>query len=225
MVDFDPNITEIIFFDLEWYVPPKQRKLKGASLAMNPHKEGQFLLGGVFGKFHPLKQRKENIEYDHFWLWKENNEEKRLVKKIYDYVKQEWRNFDGSSDRQADLILCGQGISRLDVPVLYIRSIYYGVDEPEEIFYTFCKTKQVDLSNVAIPLIYGDLMYPSNWNQICGRFRFNRRKESGKSVWDYYDQKALSTIEKRTEEEVQDCVEFYDYILKNYMTRKSKKKR
>ena len=163
MVDFHPDITEIIFFDLEWYVPPNQRRLKGASLAMNPHKPGQFLLGGVFGKFHPLKQKKEAIKFEHFWLWKEKNEQ-AVIKKIYDYVKKEWRNFEGTPSQQADLILCGQGISRLDVPVLYIQSMKYQVDKPEEIFYTFCKTKQVDLSNVAIPLIYGDVMYPSNWN-------------------------------------------------------------
>ena len=191
---------------------------------MNPHRQNQFLLGGVFAKFHPLKQNRENIEYDHFWLWNEDDE-KRLVSKIYEYVKREWRNFDNTSSRQADLILCGLGISRLDIPVLYIRSMNYGVDEHEEIFYTLCKTKQVDLSNVAIPLIYGDVLYPSNWNQICGRFRFNRRKESGKSVWDYYDGKELSTIEKRTEEEVRDCVDFYDYIQRNYMTRKKKNAR
>jgi len=223
MVDFDPDITEIIFFDIEWYVPPDQRELKGASLAMNPNKPGQFLLGGVFGKFHPLKQRKGDIKYDHFWLWKEEDE-KTVVKKIYDYVKTEWRNFDDTPHSQADLILCGQGISRLDVPVLYIRSMDYKVDKPEEIFYTFCKTKQVDLSNVAIPLIYGDLMYPSNWNQICRRFRFDRLKESGKSVWDYYDQKAFSTIEDRTEKEVRDCVEFYDYIQRNFMTRNNRRR-
>ena len=86
MVDFDPDITEIIFFDLEWYVPPEQRKLRGASLAMNPHKPGQFLLGGVFGKFHPLKQKKGDIKLEHFWLWKEKDE-RTLVQKIYNYEK------------------------------------------------------------------------------------------------------------------------------------------
>jgi hypothetical protein len=45
------------------YVPPNQRRLKGASLAMNPHKPGQVLLGGVFGKFHPLKQKTEAIKF------------------------------------------------------------------------------------------------------------------------------------------------------------------
>lgn len=222
MVDFDPNITEIIFFDLEWHVPQDQRKLKGASLAMNPHKEKQFLLGGVFAKFHPLKQKKEDIKYDHFWLWKEKNEES-LVKKIYDYVKSEWHNFEGTNSQQADLILCGLGISRLDVPVLYIRSMHYGVDDPEEIFYTFCKTKQVDLSNVAIPLIYGDVLYPSHWNQISRRFKIGENKESGTKVWEYYDQKKLSTIEKRTKDEVKDCIKFYDLIQKNWMTRPKKR--
>jgi hypothetical protein len=225
MVNFDPDITEIIFFDLEWYVPPNQRKLRGASLAMNPHKPGQFLLGGVFGKYHPLKQKKEDIKFDHFWLWQHEDNEEILVKNIYEYIKEEWRKFDSTPGSQADLILCGQGISRLDIPVLYIRSTHYGVDNPEEIFYTYCKTKQVDLSNVSIPLIYGDVMYPSNWNQICGRFRFDRIKESGTSVWTYYDNKEYSTIEKRTEAEVLDCVNYYHYIQNKYMVDKRKQRR
>jgi len=221
MVDFDPDITEIIFFDLEWYVPPNQRRLKGASLAMNPHKPGQFLLGGVFGKFHPLKQKKEDIKFETFWHWKEKNE-RAVVQKIYNYLKNEWRKFDGTPNSQADLILCGQGVSRLDVLVLYIQSMKYKVDRPEEIFYTFCKTKQVDLSNVAIPLIDAKVMYPTSSNQISKKFKINRKKESGTRVWDYYDQKKFSTIENRTETEVCDCIDFYDHVLRNYMDRKNK---
>ncbi len=154
-------------------------------------------------------------------LWKEKDE-RTLVQKIYNYVKNEWKNFEGTPSRQADLILCGQGISRLDVPVLYIQSMKHKVDKPENIFYTFCKTKQVDLSNVAIPLIYADVLYPSNWNLICKRFRIDRLKESGKSVWLSYDDEDYASIEKRTEGEVLDCFNFYDYIQKNWMTRKKR---
>jgi len=219
MVKFDPSITEIIFFDLEWYVPPDQRESKGASMIANPNKEGQMLLGGVFAKLFPLKEKINDIKYDHFWLWKENDEED-LVRKMYNYVKNEWRNFEGTHWSQADLILCGQGTSRFDVPVLYIKSFDYEVDSEDEIFYTFFKTKQVDLSNVAIPLIWADVMYPSNWNLISTRFKFKKLKESGASVWDMYDTRQYGEIEKRTEQEVRDCVNLYDMIIERFMTRR-----
>lgn len=220
MIKFDPDITEIIFFDLEWYVPPHQRESKGASLLANPNREDQMLLGGVFAKFHPLKESIRDIDYDHFWLWRERDEGE-LVGKIYRYIKKEWNNFEGTHWSQGDLILCGQGISRFDVPILYIRSIYHEVDAKEEIFSTFFKTKQVDLSNVAIPLIYSRVMYPANWNSISRRFEFRRLKESGAKVWDMYDAGQNNLIEKRTEQEVQDCVNFYDYIIERYMTRRN----
>jgi len=219
MIKFDPDITEIIFFDLEWYVPLYQRESKGASLLANPNREDQMLLGGVFAKFHPLKESKNDIGYDHFWLWNEENEGE-LVKKIYRYIKEEWSNFKGTHWSQGDLILCGQGISRFDVPILYIRGLYYDVDTKEEIFETFFKTKQVDLSNVVIPLIWGKVMYPSNWNSICKRFRFERLKESGARVWDMYDVGQYGLIEKRTEQEVKDCINLYYLIIKRFMTRK-----
>lgn len=219
MVKFDRDMTEIIFFDLEWYVPEEQRISKGGSLMANPNKGGQKLLGGVFAKFHPLKDRIKDIEYDHFWLWSEEDE-RTLVENIYNYIKDEWNAFEGKHWSLADLILCGQGISRFDVPILYIRSVYYGVDSEEEIFETLFKTKQVDLSNVAVPLIWADVMYPANWNLICKRFGFKRLKESGARVWDMYDEGGYGLIEERTEQEVRDCINFYDLVVKRFMTRK-----
>lgn len=224
MVNFDPDITEIIFLDLEWYVPLDQRESWGASLLANPHRNDQMLLGGVFAKFHPLKEKIKDINYDHFWVWSEKDEED-LISKIYKYIKDEWKNFEGTHWSQADLILCGQGISRFDIPILYIRSINYNVDLKEDIFETYFKTKHVDLSNVAIPLIWRDVMYPQDWNNISNRFRFNRLKESGASVWDMYDKVSYNLIEERTEQEVKDCINLYDLIIKNFMTRKDRKKR
>lgn len=221
MVNFDPDITEIIFFDLEWYVPLHQRESRGASLLANPYRTDQLLLGGVFAKFHPLKEKYQDIRYDHFWLWSEKNEE-ALIRKIYYYIKDEWKNFEGTHWSQADLILCGQGISRFDVPIMYIRSTDYNVDSMEEIFETYFKTKHVDLSNVAIPLIWSDVMYPQNWNNICKRFRFRKLKESGTKVWDLYDRGSYRLIEDRTEEEVKDCVNLYDLIIRSYMTRRKR---
>lgn len=215
MVKFDRDTTEIIFFDLEWYVQKEQRVSTGGSLIANPNKKGQKLLGGVFTKFHPLKENIQNIKYDHFWLWQTKNHEKTLVEKIYNYIKAEWKPLEGKHWSQADLILCGQGISRFDVPILYIRSTHFGIDKAETIFEILFKTKQVDLSNVAISYTMDNVMYPASWNDISKKLGYKRLKESGASVWDMYDAKNTRAIEKRTEQEVKDCVKLYEYILKN----------
>ena len=95
------------------------------------------------------------------------------------------------------------------------------MDSKDEIYYTFFKTKHVDISNVAIPLIGADVMYPSNWNLISRRFNFRRLKKSGTSVWDMYDNRQFGEIEKRTEQEVRDVVCTYNLIINQFMKKKN----
>ena len=69
MVVFRPELTEVIVFDLEALVPPCDRKRKyGASLAVNPYREGHTLLGGVIYRARPL----EGVvveDFTHHWVW------------------------------------------------------------------------------------------------------------------------------------------------------------
>jgi hypothetical protein len=211
MVKFEPEKTEIIFFDLEWYVPLEDRKTGGASLKANPHKKGQFLLGGVFTKNKPLLNNQ--LDFKSFWIWREKSE-KDILEQIYKYVKSSWDSLKDKEDEQADLILCGHGISRFDVPILYIKSIEYKVDFPEKIFENYYNTKIVDLSNVAIPFFsHDEVMYPKPINSIYRRFGINEEKSSGKNVWELYDNKELLLIEERTKREVDQIIKIYDFLL------------
>lgn len=213
LVKFHPNLTEIIFLDLEWYVPIEDRNNIGASLIANPYKENQMMLGGVLMKYKPLLDSRKKIKYEHFWIWKDGSE-RETITRIYQYVQSSWEKLKNKEAAQADLILCGHGISRFDVPILFIRSLHYAIDEPENIFNTFMKTKQVDLSNVAIPFFnYDKVMYPKTSNSIARRFRIQKEKETGQSVWELYDNSSYKKIEQRTESEVIDSVNLYNYLI------------
>jgi hypothetical protein len=53
MVEFDPKFTELIFFDIECHVPPKDRQTGKGSMIYNPAKVEHFVLGGVFRRAFP----------------------------------------------------------------------------------------------------------------------------------------------------------------------------
>jgi len=110
MVWFDPELTEIIFFDLEFYVPKIDRDKPGASLLANPYKEDHFLLGGVFCKLFPLRKGNQNPKFEHYRTWEMNNDEKMVLTKIYNFFHEEWKRFSNKDRRQANLIAAGLGI-------------------------------------------------------------------------------------------------------------------
>ena len=213
MVVFDPNLTEMLFFDLEFYVPEKDRDQPGASLLANPGKKGQFLLGGVFTRTWPIKEEKYEIKFEHHWLW-DYKDEKDLLKTIFQYFQDSWDQIKEKEPRHADLILCGIGITRFDLPILYIRSIANKVSKPEKLFDLYFKTKPVDLSNVCIPFFNREkVMYPKTANQILSRFNIDKEKSSSMSVWQKYDEKDFDWIAQRTEEEVKDAITLYNLIF------------
>jgi len=216
LVKFNPELTEMIFFDLEFYVPKEERDKPGASLLSNPCKENQFLLGGVFTRYHPLKDRNPDFDFKHFWIWKQK-EEKNVLNSIYQYFQESWAKLKDKDPRHADLILCGIGISRFDVPILYIRSVLNGIDSSQKIFECYFKTKQVDLSNVCIAFFRNDrykVMYPKTSNQMLRYLDIGREKISGMNVWELYDSEDFANIERRTESEVKDCIEIYKILCK-----------
>lgn len=209
MVDFNPDQTQVLFFDIEWYVPPDQRISDGASLLANPNKPNQLLLGGVFKRYFPLKKADKENKYQHIWIWKENNE-KQVIQKIYDYFKQSWNLLKNKSPHQADLMVCGQGISRFDLPIIYTKSLAYKIDSPDKIWETYYKTKHLDLSNIAIPFYPQDsVMYPKTANQLTKKFTRGKFKPSGKRVWDMYDDNEHNKIMNRTLKEVKDTIRLY----------------
>jgi hypothetical protein len=119
MIDFDPKFTEVVFFDLECYVPPEDRQKRGkSSLIFNAAKPDHFILGGVFRRMFPIR----GVIEPAWQVWNfDKRDEKATLTKIYEYFSTSWKTIDERNRKNhPDLILMGTGISRLDIPALYV---------------------------------------------------------------------------------------------------------
>jgi hypothetical protein len=189
MLYFDKEKTEVIFFDIEYYVPPKDRTIIGPSLVASPFKENQFILGGVFTKYNPFKMK--NTDYVHFWIWKDIDE-KRVLEKIYRYIQSSWEQLtkykhtlleqweEGlicNMQWQADLMFCGIGISQFDIPMLYFRSQHHQIASAEELFNCYFKARALDLNTITIPFFNKDeIMYPKPTNATTAGLVLKKKK-------------------------------------------------
>lgn len=215
MVEFDPKFTEVIYFDLEFYVPPECRQLSKCSMKYNPGRANDLVLGGVFCREFPLL--KKGIEQPkQFWIWNEGQDEKATLRQIYYYFRESWDLIERKTDRNPELILVGIGISRSDIPALYVRSVFHDVAGEEELYETYCKTRIVDLSDVGIllfghnPKIYP--LYPKAKNDLAPMFGL-QPDEKSKGVWKLYEDRQYDTIQKRTTKEVEDVIKISSGII------------
>jgi hypothetical protein len=215
MVDFNPRFTEVIYFDIECYVPINERQQSKSSMKFNPCKDKDFVLGGVFRRSFPLQNRIEQPK--EIWNWKPEAEKATLTE-IYSFFKQSWNLLDGKTDQNPDLILIGTGISRHDIPTLYMRSLKHNIDSQEALYETYFKTKVVDLGDAGIllfrnnPKIYP--MYPKTTNALMSRIGLQTqvRKETGKNVWELYELGQYDAIKERTLSEVENAVKITNRI-------------
>jgi hypothetical protein len=218
LVDFDPSLTEIIFFDLEFYVPPSDRRRRGASLFSNPFRKGHFLLGGVFSRVFPLRERLSvgaQPPLSEFWIW-QVGDEAGLLKDIYSYFQDAWKPLQNKVPSQADLIAVGIGISRFDLPALFSRSLRHKIARRSELFSCYFNLKTVDLSDVGILLPpRPTVLYPRTANELARHFQLPEEKKSGTRVWDMYDAGDYESIESRTREEVQNIIRIYSSLIQN----------
>ena len=215
MVDFDPRFTETIFFDIECYVPPESRHSGMSSMIFNPAKEDNFVLGGVFRRGFPLQNKIDPAW--RVWNW-DRKDERNTLQQIYDYFRESWKLIEGKTEKNPDLILVGTGISRLDIPALYVRSAMHKIDSEAALYETYFKTKIVDLGDVGIPLFRSNptiyAIYPKTTNALISRLGLPNRKPSGKTVWEMYDSKDFQGIESRTASEVDAAVELASKIAR-----------
>jgi len=215
-VEFDKNLTEIIFFDLEFYIPKEDRvkDKKGVSLFANPCRDRHFLLGGVFCRIFPFKSF-DDREIQNFWIW-ELKTEKAVLEAIYKFFKESQDRMRNKRKEQADLIVVGIGISRFDLPVLFIRSMFHEIASPEELFNCYYKLKPVDLSDVGISFIKRDLpiLYPVTKSELNKAIlNDSENNNSGISVSNVYDFNEFNKIKERTNKEVVHAIELYSKIL------------
>ena len=101
IVQYYPEKTQILFFDLEFYVPENDREGR-LGLKANPYKNGHFLIGGTFLRYFPLLNHEKNNIKKEFWIWNYNNSEKEMLKNILKFVEDSW-NIIKRKDNQAEL--------------------------------------------------------------------------------------------------------------------------
>ena len=216
MIDFDSKFTEVIFFDLECYVPPEDRqKQTKSSLIYNAAKSDHFILGGVFRRMFPIRGVLE--EAWQVWGFKRQDEKATLLQ-IYEYFNESWKMIDERRRKDhPDLILVGTGISRLDIPALFVRSALHHIDSEEALYETYFKAKVVDLGDVGIPLFKKNPrtypLYPKTTNELIEEMHVQSQKTSGKRVWDLYDSRDFEAIKMRTALEVEDAIAIANKII------------
>ncbi len=214
MVVFRPDLTQVIVFDLEAFVPGCDRKRKtGASLAVNPYRKDHTLLGGVVYRSRPLLDKKP-ADYQHYWIWRDGSEEE-VVKNLYRLFTEIWKPLAAKKRIHCDPIIAGIGISTFDLPFLAAKCQEYQVAPQEEIYETICKMRVVDLATAGIGFLQipRPVLHPCTHNELANGFLGERdQKPTGKRVWDMADEKDYQSIEKRCEEDVREMVALMDAI-------------
>jgi hypothetical protein len=216
VIDFDDKFTEVVFFDLECYVPLEDRtKRSKSSLTYNAAKPDHFILGGVFCRMFPIRGELEPAWQ--VWNFEKQNEKATLLQ-IYEYFNKSWEIID-KRDRKdhPDLILVGTGLSRLDIPALFTRSMLHHIDSEDELYETYFKAKVVDLGDVGIPLFKKNQrvypLYPKTTSELIEELLIKSQKTSGKKVWDMFDLGDFESIKKRCASEVEDAIEIANKII------------
>lgn len=211
MLRFKDSLTQIIFFDLEFYVPPHDQMLEVKGFKSNPFKQDHLLLGGTFIKRFPRSKNKDQIEKFWFWNFKD---EADLLRTIYQYFRDSWELIKKDPD-QCDLIISGIGVGRADLGYLYSKCIHYAIDSNESLFEIFFHLRILDLEQIAIPMFKSKMkmMYPKNTAELIAKFKLDTIRESGINVWPLYEQNQFAAIEERNYIEVTDFLLIYDKIL------------
>lgn len=139
-----------------------------------------------------------------------------MLLEILNYIKTFWYKLANSEYKQ-ELIVCGIGIGRVDIPYLIGRCHQNNIDSDENLFYYINRLRIIDLENVTI-LLYKckrDFLYTKSTDEINELLlKSSEQRKSGTLIWDYYDKNKFNRIIERNEKEVFDQLEVYKIILK-----------
>ena len=233
----DETISVLVFLDFEFYTDKSHRSEDG-DFDYNPYHQGNLFLGGVIKRVWPDKQ--EDKPYQS-WIWDEDGDERRVVTNIYRYLKETHDLVKERHGNAANVILCGFGVSTMDVPVLYTKCLQHDIPEgdKEELFTTVIGSKKFEMgcimpaffNKTEIPYLYGRSLNVAK-QRFMSRELDLRLKERGSVVFDLYDAEDYLSIVKRTQKEVEDCQFIHDRIVayintgvKNYQARSADKRR
>ena len=197
----------IVFFDLEFYVPEELRNNKG--FVYNPWDKRCKLIGGTFFTANPIRDFERKSDYvrkksKSFWLWKNNNNERQLVENITIYLRSAYNLVINAHDGAVSPVLTGINITSSDVPAIFELIKRYKILSNQEAFALQNRFRIVDLSSVSIPAFNNStfFLYPKTKNNILNKYYNGEKFESGKSVWDMFDNREFSGIEDRVLKEI-----------------------
>lgn len=212
-VQYYPEKTQIIFFDLEFYVPKVDREGR-MGLKANPYKSGHFLIGGTLHRYFPLVNKRNHDSIKEFWIWNYNNNEEEMIKDIISFIEESW-NIIYKKDNQAELFYAGIGISRVDIQYLFAKAKQYRIKSEEELFNLFYKGRFLDFETIVIPYFKNkdNMMKTKTTQDIINKFKIKRERGPSASVWDQYDSQEYDKIRERNVNEVSDLPVMYKAIL------------
>ena len=211
-VQYYPEKTQIIFFDLEFYVPKEDREGR-MGLKANPYRPGHFLIGGTLHRYYPLVKSRNHDSKKDFWIWN-YKDEKEMMKEIIAFIEESW-NIIYKKDNQAELFYSGIGISRVDIQYLFAKAKLLGVKTEEELFNLFYKGRFLDFETIVIPYFKckDNMMKTKSTKDIISKFKIERERGPSDTVWDYYDAQEYDKIRERNFNEVSDLPVMYKAIL------------
>lgn len=205
----------MLFLDLELYVPPDERKQSRSSLSVNPSRPKHLVLGGCFLSKRFDAEISSDTQIESHWLWKYDFSEPNLLRAIKSLFKREWEEQRKEGARILDkpikdLVVCGAGVAKLDLPALYCRSLYHKIANPADLFEVFLKSRPIELSTAACFLFPDEPhLYPKTTTEIAERLGLIEEKGSSTQVWRWYEEKNFTAIEQRTAAELRTVMQIY----------------
>lgn len=158
--------------------------------------------------FYPLLNRIDRPKS--YWEWHEGSEE-GMLRKVLQLLESEWRPIEARKDA-GSLMVCGIGISHSDLPALMTRMNRHNLASTTRIQELIFGTRLIDLASATLCQFKsekGDFSYPKTKTELYQKYLRRGRIDPGESVWDLYDNQDYVAIEKRNEEEVNDCIAIY----------------
>jgi hypothetical protein len=209
MIQFFPEETKLVFFDLEYYIPEASRLRKTpGGLKFSPLLPNHRILGGTFQTFYPMLDRLDAPIA--IWEWRQGSE-RQVLHEIFTFLQAEWRRVMARKDH-GSLILCGIGISHSDVPALLARMWAYKISEPTEIWDILCGCRQIDLATAPLCQFssrHAYFAYPKTKADLYQKYLPAKAAERLPFVWDQFDRKDFPGIEQRNLCEVRDTIAIY----------------
>ncbi len=209
MLHYNPDKTKIVFFDLEYYVPEESRKRPTPSgMLFSPVLPGHKVLGGTFQTYYPLLDRIGPVR--HIWEWIHGSEQS-VLSEILTLLQREWAPIEHDA-KHGSPMLGGIGISHSDIPVLLAKMASYHIAEKDRIYDLICGCRQIDLSTATycqFAFNHQYFSYPKSKAHLYQKYLNGKALESGKSVWESYEQRDYHAIQRRCESEVTDSISIY----------------